>query len=234
MKKIIVTGSTGLIGSECVKFFIGEGYEVIGIDNNMRKTFFGDNACTNWCRDHLKKNYKNYTHVDQDIRNKAAMEEIFSKHGKNIRLIIHAAAQPSHDWAAKDPYTDFSVNAQATLILLETTRKYCPEAVFIFTSTNKVYGDLPNSLPLAEREKRWELSPGHRFSKNGIDESMSVDQNTHSLFGASKLAADILVQEFGRYFQMNTGVFRGGCLTGPAHSGTQLVKAGVKMYHLAA
>lgn len=222
MKKILITGSAGLIGSECVKIFIEKGFEIVGVDNNMRKTFFGDNACTNWCRNYLEKNYSQYTHIDQDIRDKIAMEEVFSKYNKNIALVIHTAAQPSHDWAAKDPFTDFSVNADATLVLLEMTRKFCPEAVFIFTSTNKVYGDLPNSLPLVELEKRWEISDGHQFYKEGIDESMSVDQNTHSLFGASKLAADILVQEYGRYFQMKTGVFRGGCLTGPAHSGTQL------------
>lgn len=222
MKKILVTGSTGLIGSECVRFFIEKGFAVIGIDNNMRKTFFGDDACTEWSKNLLQKNYKTYIHIHKDIRDKAAMEEVFSTHNKGIGLIIHAAAQPSHDWAAKDPFTDFSINADATLILLEMTRKFCPEAVFIFTSTNKVYGDLPNKLPLVEHEKRWELAEDHSFYSNGIDETMSVDQTTHSLFGASKLAADILVQEYGRYFNIKTGIFRGGCLTGSAHSGTQL------------
>ena len=222
MKKILVTGSAGLIGSECVKFFIEKGFTVIGIDNNMRKTFFGDDACTEWSKNLLQRNHKTYIHIHKDIRDKAAMEEVFSTHNKDIELIIHAAAQPSHDWAAKDPFTDFSINADATLILLEMTRQYCPESVFIFTSTNKVYGDLPNKLPLVEHEKRWEIKQDHQFYKYGIDESMSIDQNTHSLFGVSKLAADILVQEYGRYFQIKTGVFRGGCLTGSAHSGTQL------------
>ncbi len=222
MKKILVTGSTGLIGSECVRFFIEKGFAVIGIDNNMRKTFFGDDACTEWSKNLLQKNYKAYIHIHKDIRDKAAMEEVFSTHNKDVELIIHAAAQPSHDWAARDPITDFSINADATLILLEMTRKYCAESVFIFTSTNKVYGDLPNKLPLVEHEKRWEIKKDHPFYKHGIDESMSIDQNTHSLFGVSKLSADILVQEYGRYFNIKTGIFRGGCLTGSAHSGTLL------------
>tara|TARA_B100001964_G_scaffold235525_1_gene295744 strand:+ start:488 stop:1549 length:1062 start_codon:yes stop_codon:yes gene_type:complete len=222
LKKILVTGSTGLIGSECVRVFIEKGFAVIGIDNNMRKTFFGDDACTEWSKNLLQKNYKNYIHIHKDIRDKTVMEEVFSTHNKDIELIIHAAAQPSHDWAARDPFTDFSVNANGTLNLLEMTRRFCPESVFIFTSTNKVYGDLPNKLPLVEHEKRWEIKKDHKFYMYGIDESMSVDQNTHSLFGASKLAADILVQEYGRYFQIKTGIFRGGCLTGSAHSGTQL------------
>lgn len=219
---MLITGSAGLIGSECVRFFTEKGFAVVGIDNNLRKIFFGDNACTEWSRKLLEKNYANYIHIHEDIRDQTAMKEIFSKHGTDIELIIHAAAQPSHDWAARDPFTDFSVNANGTLNLLEMARKFTPEAIFIFTSTNKVYGDIPNSLPLVEQEKRWEIAKDHPFYKNGIDETMSVDQNTHSLFGASKLAADILVQEYGRYFNMKTGIFRGGCLTGPAHSGTQL------------
>jgi CDP-paratose 2-epimerase len=222
MKKVLVTGSAGLIGSECVKFFINKGFTVIGVDNNMRKIFFGDDACTDWNRNLLEMNYESYIHVNKDIRDQTAMEEIFSQHNNDIKLIIHAAAQPSHDWAAREPFTDFSINANGTLILLEMARKYCPEAVFIFTSTNKVYGDLPNTLPLVELEKRWEIAEDHPFYKNGINETLSVDQSTHSLFGVSKLAADILVQEYGRYFNMKTGVFRGGCLTGPSHSGTQL------------
>lgn len=222
MKKVLITGSAGLIGSECVKFFSEKGFDVIGIDNNMRKTLFGDDACTEWNRKILEKSYRNYTHINEDIRDQKAIESLFAAHEKSIDLIIHAAAQPSHDWAAKEPFTDFTINANGTLVLLEMTRKHCPEAVFVFTSTNKVYGDLPNSLPLVEHQKRWEIAEDHMFYENGIDETMSIDQSTHSLFGASKLAADILVQEYGRYFGLRTGIFRGGCLTGSAHSGTQL------------
>ncbi len=218
----LITGSAGLIGAESVRFFSKKGFQIIGIDNDMRRVFFGDEASTEWSRKKLESEIKNYTHYDKDIRDKTAMEMIFKKYNMNIKLIIHTAAQPSHDWAAKDPFTDFTVNANGTLTLLEMTRQYCPEAVFIFTSTNKVYGDTPNSLPLVELEKRWEIDESHPFFKNGIDESMSVDQTKHSLFGASKLAADVLVQEYGRYFNMKTVCFRGGCLTGPGHSPTVL------------
>ncbi len=218
----LITGSAGLIGAESVRFFSKKGFHIIGIDNDMRRVFFGDEASTEWSRKKLESEIKNYTHYNKDIRDKTAMEEIFNKYNKDIKLIIHTAAQPSHDWAAKDPFTDFTVNANGTLTLLEMTRQYCPEAVFIFTSTNKVYGDTPNSLPLVELEKRWEIDETHPFFKNGIDESMSVDQTKHSLFGASKLAADVLVQEYGRYFDMKTVCFRGGCLTGPGHSPTVL------------
>ncbi len=217
--KILVTGSAGLIGSEAVKFFCEKDHEVIGVDNNMRKYFFGSQASTDWNRKKLEDTYKNYTHYDIDIRAIEQVESLFQKY--NFNLVIHTAAQPSHDWAAKEPLTDFSVNALATIILLEATRKYAPEAVFIFTSTNKVYGDTPNALPLVELETRWELSLHHRFYK-GIDESMSIDHSKHSIFGASKVAADVMVQEYGRYFGMKTHSFRGGCLTGPAHSGTRL------------
>ena len=186
----------------------------------MRCYFFGQEASTGWNKRRLEERLKgSYIHYPVDIRNNDEMEEIFRK--DKFDLIIHTAAQPSHDWAAKEPFTDFTVNANGTLVLLENFRKYCPEAVFIYTSTNKVYGDRPNDLPLIELEKRYELPKEHRYYK-GIDESMSVDYCKHSLFGASKLAGDILVQEYGRYFGLKTGIFRGGCLTGPAHSGTQL------------
>jgi CDP-paratose 2-epimerase len=222
MSVAVVTGSAGLIGAEAVRFFSGKGFEIVGIDNNMRKAFFGEGASTDWSRRELEATVRGYRHHDADIRDRAAIEAIFAGRGSSIDLIVHTAAQPSHDWAAKDPYTDFSVNATGTLVLLETARKYCPQAVFIFTSTNKVYGDNPNYLPLVERETRWEVDPSHPFAAEGIDESMSVDHTKHSLFGASKLAADALVQEYGRYFGMKTACFRGGCLTGPGHSGTML------------
>lgn len=221
MSVVIITGSAGLIGSEAVRFFARLGLHVVGIDNDMRKFFFGEEASTGWNRSRLESEVKNYEHKDVDIRDYARIEEIFQHFGKAISLIIHTAAQPSHDWAARDPFSDFSVNANGTLNLLQATRKYCLEAPFIFTSTNKVYGDLPNHLPLIELEKRWETDPSHKYS-SGISEDMSIDQCKHSLFGASKVAADVLVQEYGRYFGMKTVSFRGGCLTGPNHSGTQL------------
>ena len=221
MSIALITGSAGLIGSEASRFFSGLGMEVIGLDNDMRKYFFGEEASTAWNQKRLEKEIRNYTHLNADIRNWPEIESIFKKHGKNISLVIHTAAQPSHDWAAKEPLTDFGVNANGTLHLLEATRLYCPDAPFIFTSTNKVYGDLPNELPLVEQEKRWEIDSKHRYFK-GIAEDMSIDQSKHSLFGASKVAADVLVQEYGRYFGMKTASFRGGCLTGPNHSGTQL------------
>ncbi len=218
----LITGSAGLIGAESVRFFSNKGFNIIGIDNDMRKVFFGEEASTEWCRKRLEAEIKNYTHYSEDIRDRIAMGKIFEKYNRDIKLIIHTAAQPSHDWAAKDPFTDFTVNANGTLTLLEMARQYCPDAVFIFTSTNKVYGDAPNNLPLVELETRWEIDESHSYHKNGIDESMSVDQTTHSLFGASKLAADVLVQEYGRYFNMKTVCFRGGCLTGSGHSSTEL------------
>jgi len=219
-KKVLITGSAGLIGSESVKFFAKKGFKIVGIDNNMRKYFFGEEASTKWNENILKSYIKDYTHYNVDIRDRKKIEEIFKDN--KFDLIIHAAAQPSHDWAAKEPLTDFTVNAKGTMVLLENFRKYCPEAVFIFTSTNKVYGDTPNKLPLVEKEKRYEIDEKHPFFKEGIDESMSIDNCKHSLFGASKVAADIVVQEYGKYFGLKTACFRGGCLTGPAHSGTQL------------
>ena len=196
-------------------FFSKKGFDIVGIDNDMRKVFFGNEASTEWNREKLESEMENYIHYNNDIRDKISMEALFQKYGEDIKLIIHTAAQPSHDWAAKDPFTDFSINANGTHILLEMTRQYCPDAVFIFTSTNKVYGDNPNNLPLVELETRWEIDKSHRYYQNGIDESMSIDQTKHSLFGASKLAADVLVQEYGKYFNMKTVCFRGGCLTGP-------------------
>ncbi len=215
-----MTGSAGLIGSESARFFASQGYEIVGIDNDMRQYFFGSDASTTWNNDLLKKDLQgHYSHYKVDIRDNEKIEEIFKTH--TFDIIIHTAAQPSHDWAAKEPLTDFSVNALGTLIMLENFRKYSPEATFIFTSTNKVYGDRPNSLPLVELEKRYEIYDGHEYVK-GIPETMSIDDTKHSVFGASKVAADIMVQEYGKYFNLNTGVFRGGCLTGPAHSGTEL------------
>ncbi|MGI0489611.1 NAD-dependent epimerase/dehydratase family protein [Pantanalinema rosaneae CENA516] len=219
---VLITGSAGLIGSESVHFFVRLGCNVIGVDNNLRAYFFGDSASTIWNRDLLQDKYGDrYQHYDIDIRDRTAIENLFKEYSSDISLIIHTAAQPSHDWAANDPHTDFTVNANGTLVLLEATRQYCPNAVFIFTSTNKVYGDTPNLLPLEELETRWEINPEHPYWI-GIDESMSIDASKHSLFGASKVAADVLVQEYGRYFDMKTASFRGGCLTGPAHSGAKL------------
>jgi CDP-paratose 2-epimerase len=222
MRIAIITGSGGLIGGEAVEFFSKQFDHVIGIDNDMRSYFFGMEASTKWNQDRLQEKIPNLIQYDTDIRDYSAVEKIFAQYGTDISLVVHTAAQPSHDWAAKEPLTDFGVNAIGTMNLLELTRIYCSEAVFIYTSTNKVYGDLPNTLPLLEQESRWEIDPSHQYAQHGIDESMSIDQSTHSLFGASKVAADLMTQEYGRYFGMKTGVFRGGCLTGPNHSGTQL------------
>ena len=222
MATVLITGSAGLIGSESVRFFIQLGFNIVGIDNDMRAQFFGPAASTVWNRDLLQATFgEQYRHYNADIRDRAAIEAIFAEYSSDIQLIVHTAAQPSHDWAASDPHADFTVNANGTLVLLEATRQFCPKAVFIFTSTNKVYGDTPNALPLEEQDRRWEIRADHPYFI-GIDESMSIDQSKHSLFGASKVAADILVQEYGKYFEMKTASFRGGCLTGPAHSGTKL------------
>jgi len=222
MSLALITGSAGLIGAEAVSFLAEKGMDVVGVDNDMRRRFFGDDASTAWNRERLERRHRTYTHVDADIRDLDAMERLFARHGRSVALVIHTAAQPSHDWAARDPFTDFSVNANGTLNLLEMTRRHCPDAPFIFTSTNKVYGDTPNRLPLVEMETRWEIDPAHPFAAHGIDESVSLDQSMHSVFGASKVAADVMVQEYGRYFGMKTACFRGGCLTGPGHSGAQL------------
>lgn len=222
MKTIIITGSCGLVGSESVQFFHEKGFRVIGIDNNMRSYFFGPGASTDWVRERLSERHENFYHCHLDIRDYNGLQKLFEEHSSDIHCVIHTAAQPSHDWAAREPLTDFSINSNGTLNLLELTRRYCPQAVFIFTSTNKVYGDTPNFLPLVERESRWEVDPMHPFARYGIDESMTIDSSKHSLFGASKVAADVLVQEYGRYFNLKTVAFRGGCLTGPAHSGAEL------------
>lgn len=221
MSVVLITGSSGLIGSESTQYFHGKGFEVWGIDNNMRRYFFGEDGSTQWKKEELLK-LNNYKHFDMDIRDFESINNLFKQAKNNLSLVIHTAAQPSHDWAAREPLTDFSVNATGTLNLLEATRLHTPHAVFIFTSTNKVYGDLSNKLPLVELETRWEVEHSHRFFQYGIDESMSIDQSKHSVFGASKVAGDIMVQEYGRYFGMRTGIFRGGCLTGPAHSGAEL------------
>jgi CDP-paratose 2-epimerase len=218
----IVTGSAGLIGGEAVRFFADKGLDVVGIDNDMRAEFFGAAASTTWQRRAIEAACPRYTHVDADIRDEAAMAALFAKYGTDITIIIHAAAQPSHDWAASAPLVDFTVNANGTLVLLEQTRAHCPDAAFAYMSTNKVYGDTPNRLPLVEQETRWEIASDHPFFANGIDETMSIDSTMHSLFGVSKAAADLMVQEYGRYFGMKTACFRGGCLTGPGHSGAML------------
>jgi CDP-paratose 2-epimerase len=221
MRTIIVTGSAGLIGSETVKRFAKEGTHVVGIDNDMRAQFFGAEASTKKTRDNLIANVRGYDHHDLDIRDASAVAELFKSYSGKIDAIVHTASQPSHDWAARDPQTDFTVNANGTLNLLEAARIFSPEAPFLFTSTNKVYGDTPNRLPLQEFPTRWEIEPGHEYEQ-GVSETMSIDCSKHSLFGASKAAADLLVQEYGRYFGTPTVSFRGGCLTGPAHAGTEL------------
>ena len=222
MPIVIVTGSAGLIGAEACRFFAAKGLDIVGVDNDMRRYFFGPEGSTAWSRRKLRDTIPGYKHFDIDIRDQKAVEGLFRKYGKDIVGILHTAAQPSHDWAAREPFTDFSINASGTLNLLEFTRRHASDAVFMFTSTNKVYGDSPNRLPLIELEKRWELDPTHPYSANGIPESMSIDGSLHSLFGASKVAADVLVQEYGRYFGLKTVCFRGGCLTGPGHSGVEL------------
>ncbi len=222
MSVAVVSGSAGLIGSEAALFFADMGFDIVGIDNDMRRVFFGEEASTEWNRLRLADSLgSRYRHVDHDIRDHASVDALFAEHGPAIDLVIHTAAQPSHDWAASDPLTDFTVNANGTLNLLEATRRHAADATFIFTSTNKVYGDTPNRLPLVEQQRRWEIAPEHTYA-GGIREDMSIDQTLHSLFGASKVAADILVQEYGRYFGLRTACFRGGCLTGPNHSGAQL------------
>jgi CDP-paratose 2-epimerase len=222
MAVVLITGSSGLIGSEAVLFFAVKGFDIVGVDNDMRRYFFGDDGSTGRRRRTLEQTVRGYRHVDADIRDVQAMDRIFGEYGSRIALVVHTAAQPSHDWAAREPLTDFTVNANGTLVMLETARKHCPEAAFIFTSTNKVYGDTPNRLPLVERETRWAVEEGHPFAVPGIDESMSIDATMHSVFGASKVAADVMVQEYGRYFGMKTACFRGGCLTGPGHAGAEL------------
>ena len=220
MTTAIVTGSAGLIGSDTVRALSARGVRVLGIDNDMRRTFFGDEASTAPIRQMLEA-LPGYTHYDLDIRDYRGVGAIFAEYSSDISLVVHTAAQPSHDWAARDPLLDFGVNATATVQLLELTRQHCPGAAFVYTSTNKVYGDTPNRLPLVEEATRWEIDRSHPYA-DGIPESMSVDHCLHSLFGSSKLAADVVVQEYGRYFDMRTVAFRCGCLTGPQHSGAEL------------
>jgi CDP-paratose 2-epimerase len=222
MSVALVTGSAGLVGSEAVAYFASLGMDVVGIDNGMRAEFFGQDASTQSVRDRLTREIPEYRHFDVDIRDSESIGHVFERYRNDISLIVHTAAQPSHDWAASNPALDFTVNANGTSVLLEAARTFARDAVFIFTSTNKVYGDLPNYLPLVEHESRWEIDGGHAYAKNGIPESLPIDRTMHSLFGASKVAADVLVQEYGRYFGMKTVCFRGGCLTGPNHAGTQL------------
>lgn len=221
MKYVIITGSSGLVGSEAVNFFIKKNYKVIAIDNNMRKYFFGKNADTNWQKKiQIKKFKKSIFHYTVDIRNYNKIIEIFFKYKNKIKCIIHAAAQPSHDWAYKEPILDFDINAKSTLNLLECTKKFCPKATFIYVSTNKVYGDTPNKLKIVEKKYRYEIKD-KKFSK-GINENLSIDKSTHSLFGVSKCSADLLVQEYGKNLKLKTGIFRAGCITGPKHSGAEL------------
>lgn len=222
MSIALITGSAGLIGAEACRLFAAEGLDVVGVDNDLRSYFFGPEASTRRSRERLVEELPTYRHHDLDVRDEEGLAALFERYGGEIAVVAHTAAQPSHDWAAKEPLTDFDVNARATLLLLEATRRHSPEAVFLFTSTNKVYGDAVNRLPRVELETRWELDPEHRWAAEGVDESMPLDGSLHSLFGASKVAADVLVQEYGRYFGMRTACFRGGCLTGPGHAGAEL------------
>jgi CDP-paratose 2-epimerase len=221
MPTVIVTGSGGLIGSEAVAHFVGAGYDVVGIENDMRARFFGPDASTARTTERLLDRFAEFRSEELDIRDEEGIARLFARVGGDLAAVIHTAAQPSHDWAASDPRTDFAINATGTLNLLEATRRTRPEATFIFMSTNKVYGDTPNRLPLEDQGRRLELPSDHRYFA-GIDTSMSIDASMHSLFGVSKAAADLLVQEYGRYFDMPTVCFRGGCLTGPSHAGARL------------
>ena len=221
MSIALITGSCGLVGSESAIFFSKKNFDIIGIDNNSRRFFFGKDGDVSWIKNRLKKNLKKYNHYNIDIRNYNGLKKVFQKYKKNISIVIHAAAQPSHDWAKQRVFTDFDINSKGTLNLLELTKIYCPNAPFIFMSTNKVYGDNPNLLPLIEKNTRWEISAKHKF-KSGIDETMSIDNCTHSFFGASKSYADIIVQEYGKNIGLKTACFRAGCITGPNHSGAKL------------
>lgn len=216
--KLLVTGSSGLIGSEAVLHFDRLGYQVIGVDNNMRRTFFGEAGDTSWNLERLTSQCTNFISVNVDIRDRVGIDSIFRTH--RFDAVIHCAAQPSHDKAKEFPILDFEVNALGTVTLLEAARTHCPESPFIFLSTNKVYGDSPNEIPMVELDKRWDFARTDDYE--GIDETCRIDRTLHSLFGASKAAADLVAQEYGRYFGMPVGIFRGGCLTGPAHSGVEL------------
>ena len=221
MSIVIITGSTGLVGSEAVNFFCDKGFDVVGIDNNLRKFFFGKDGSTIWVKNKLLKRNKNFKNLNLDVRNYKKLKKIFKKYSRNISLIIHCAAQPSHDYGKENPIIDFNVNATGTLNLLELTKKYCPDSPFIFMSTNKVYGDNPNKLKLIEKSNRWELSKKNKYFK-GIDENFSIDHCAHSFFGVSKTYADLIVQEYGNNVGLKTVCFRAGCITGPNHSGTKL------------
>jgi CDP-paratose 2-epimerase len=220
MPGAIVTGSGGLVGSESVRRLVEAGYDVVGIENDMRARFFGPEASTSHVTRWLVETYPEFRSIDADIRDAEAVDRGFRDAGA-LELVIHAAAQPSHDWAAREPHTDFGINALGTLNLLEATRQLAPAATFVLISTNKVYGDLPNSLPLIDAGSRLDLAAGHPYY-DGIDTSMSIDRSTHSLFGVSKAAADLLTQEYGRYFEMPTCCLRCGCITGPVHAGAEL------------
>jgi len=217
-RRLLVTGSSGLIGSQVVKFFSTKGFEVHGIDNNQREVFFGPSGSTRWQEKELKIAFKHFKHYEFDIRDREGIMGLVNT--LRPEAVIHAAAQPSHDKAASIPFDDFETNAIGTLNLIEACRQFCRESPFIFLSTNKVYGDAPNRLPIVELDTRWDYAD--LKWKNGINEEFTIDQSKHSLFGASKLAADILVQEYGRYFNIPTCILRGGCLTGPAHSGVEM------------
>ena len=221
MSVVIITGSSGLVGSESVNFFCNKGFDVIGLDNNLREFFFGKDGSTKLVKKSLVKKNKNFRSFNIDIRNYSSLEKIFKKYKKNISLIIHCAAQPSHDYGKNFPIIDFDVNAKGTLNLLELTKIYCSDAKFIFMSTNKVYGDNPNHLKMIETKKRWELKKSHPCY-NGINEKFSIDNCTHSFFGVSKSYADLIVQEYGKNIGLNTVSFRGGCITGPNHMGAKL------------
>ena len=221
MSVVLITGSTGLVGSEAVKFFCEKGFDVVGVDNNLRKFFFGKDGSTTWVKNRLIKNYKNFRNYETDIRNLNKLKKIFNKYKKNISILIHCAAQPSHDYGKNNPIIDFNVNATGTLNLLELTKKYCPNACFIFMSTNKVYGDNPNRLKIYEKTTRWELKQKDKYFK-GITESFPIDDCTHSFFGVSKTYAHLIVQEYGKNVGLKTVCFRGGCITGPNHSGAKL------------
>ena len=221
MSVVLITGSCGLVGSASVEFFTSKGFDVVGIDNNSRLKFFGKDGDINWIKSSLIKSYKNYIHKNIDIRNYPVLKKIFQKYKNSIKLIIHSAAQPSHDWAKKKPFVDFNINALGTLNLLNLTKRYSYNAPFIFMSTNKVYGDNPNLLPLRELNSRWEISKKHKYFR-GIDESMSLDNSVHSFFGASKCYADLIVQEYGKNDGLKTVCFRASCITGPNHAGAKL------------
>ena len=221
MALVLITGSCGLVGSESTTFFSKKGFDILGIDNNSRKSFFGKDGDISWIKKKMTNNIKNYKHFNLDITNYKSLEKVFKKYKKRIKLVIHSAAQPSHDWAKTNIFKDFDINAKGTINLLELTKKYCYDAPFIFMSTNKVYGDNPNKLPLIEKKTRWEIKSNH-FYKNGITEKMSIDNCTHSFFGTSKSYADLAVQEYGRNIGLNTVCFRAGCITGPNHSGAKL------------